>query len=83
MIHGDAIHEFNEKMFLNAEELEEMKLGLNDVANGLVSTGSMNASFSFHTEAGEYVTFVLTNIIMISTNIDINEKHIQQTYENK
>ena len=83
MIHGGVINEFNETMFLNTEELEEMKLGLIDIVNGLVSSGSMNASFSFHTENGEYVTFVLTNIVMITTNIDINEKHIQQTYENK
>lgn len=83
MIYDGAINEFNETMFLDAEELEEMKLGLIDIANGLVSSGSMNASFSFHTENGEYVTFVLTNIVMIMTNIDINEKHIQQTYENK
>lgn len=72
MLHDDYSYQLDETMYLNNEELEEMRYGINTIINTLITNDSVNASLSFHDENNKRKTYALTKIIYLYTDIDIN-----------
>lgn len=72
MVHNEFQHKFVDIMYLNDEELKEMRHGLNTLINALITNDSVNASLSFHDENDNRKTYALSKIVFLYTDIDVN-----------
>lgn len=62
------------KVYLNDEEYKEMQLGLSYWADDMIKNDYTNGLLSFYNEHNEKISIVLTKIVEISTNIELNTK---------
>ena len=79
---GNNTIERQYKVYLNDEEYKEMQLGLNYLADDMIKNDYTNGMLSFYNEHNEKISVVLTKIVLIKTNIELNTKQsdIQNEY---